>query len=457
MKSPWAFLILFLHLHIIANCQDSLHNLNLRTALKIAEENYPLLKSKRYDADAARKNINLSKNTLVPSLDIAYQANYATANNITGMFYPVDMIPMTGPVFSSSNYRPAFGSAASLLLNWQPLTFGQRNAEVGTSKAEAAVKSADLDNEIFKHKVNVISSYLDLLLTMDLLSVYEKNIERNIFDLKQSRVLSSAGLRPGVDTALFLSELSKAKIDLLNARKNLQSQKINLSKLLVTDSALSISDTSLFDKPPLLSAVTTEITLNQHPIMKLYQSQFDLSKSKENLIRKNWLPKFNVWATTFARGSGVYPDGTIKAADGLGFSKYNYGVGFQLAFPILKFSEVKIREQQQGFISKANEELLNQTSLELSKQDQVSNVTLQNALDIAKETPVQFESADYAFRALQTRYNAGLVNFADLIQAQYSLVKAETDLKKSYWEVWKALLYKSAVAGDLNIILNEIK
>ena len=164
-----------------------------------------------------------------------------------------------------------------------------------------------------------------------------------------------------------------------------------------------------------------------------------------------------MWATTFARGSGVYPDGTIKATDGLGFSKYNYGVGFQLAFPILKFSELKIREQQQGFISKANEELLNQTSLELSKQDQVSNVTLQNALDIAKETPVQFESADYAFRALQIRYNAGLVNFADLIQAQYSLVKAETDLKKSYWEVWKALLYKSAVVGDLNIFLNEIK
>jgi outer membrane protein TolC len=164
----------------------------------------------------------------------------------------------------------------------------------------------------------------------------------------------------------------------------------------------------------------------------------------------------NIWATTFARGSGVYPDGTIKAVDGLGFSKYNYGLGLQIAFPILKFSDIKYQQQQQSLISKSNEELLNQTSLELSKEQQISNITLTNALEIVKETSIQLESADYAFRALLMRYNAGLVNFADLIQAQYSLVKSETELKKSYWESWKALLYKAAVEGDLNIFMNEL-
>jgi len=78
-------------------------------------------------------------------------------------------------------------------------------------------------------------------------------------------------------------------------------------------------------------------------------------------------------------------------------------------------------------------------------------------LEIAKETPTQFQSAEYAFKALQIRYNTGLVNFADLIQTQYSLIKAETDLKKSFWEAWKALLYKTAVTGDLNFFLNQSK
>ncbi|PWT95683.1 MAG: hypothetical protein C5B52_17355 [Bacteroidetes bacterium] len=153
----------------IAFSQDSLHHLTLDLALRIAEENYPLLKAKEYKKEAANTQIGLGKNTLVPSLDISYQANLATANNITGMFYPSGMIPMSGPVFSSNNYSSAFGSAASLLLNWQPLTFGWRNANINTAKAETNIELADFQNEIFNHKVNVISNYLDLLLANNLL------------------------------------------------------------------------------------------------------------------------------------------------------------------------------------------------------------------------------------------------------------------------------------------------
>jgi len=58
---------------------------------------------------------------------------------------------------------------------------------------------------------------------------------------------------------------------------------------------------------------------------------------------------------------------------------------------------------------------------------------------------------------LTTRYNSGLTNYADLIQAQYSLVKAETELKQSYLEAWKALLYKAAVQGDIAIFLNQVQ
>jgi outer membrane protein len=145
----------------------------------------------------------------------------------------------------------------------------------------------------------------------------------------------------------------------------------------------------------------------------------------------------------------------IKAADGWGFSRYNYALGFQLVFPILKYSEVRLQQGQQNFIIQSGEELLKQTSLQLSKQQAIGDANLLNALEVARETPTQFESAEYAFRALQIRYNTGLVNFADLIQAQYSLVRAETDLKKSYWEAWKALLFKTAVTGDLNLFLNE--
>ena len=459
MKLAFSIIFFFLLTNLYSFGQETLEKgnmLSLLQAIQRSEKNYPLLKSKLYGVEAARKNIELIKNSFVPSLDISYQANLATANNITGMFYPMGMIPMTGPVFSSNNYNPGFGTAASLLLNWQPYTFGRRKAQINFSKAEVITSSADSENEIFNHKIKVVSVYLDVLLASELVKATAQNLERTNFDLKQSRVLVITGLRPGVDTALFLSELSKARIDVLNAGKYLQTQQIILSELLVSDTSFTLSDTLFFSKLPAVN-LTKEISPTQHPLLKYSQSQLDLSKSKEALLKKSWVPKLDIWGTGFARGSGIYPDATIKAADGWGFSRYNYALGFQVAFPILKYSESRLQQQQQNFVSKSNEELLNQSSLQLSKQQAISDADLQSALEIAKETPTQFQSAEYAFRALQIRYNAGLVNFADLIQAQYSLVKAQTDLKKSYWEAWKALLYKTAVTGDLNLFLNESK
>jgi outer membrane protein len=83
--------------------------------------------------------------------------------------------------------------------------------------------------------------------------------------------------------------------------------------------------------------------------------------------------------------------------------------------------------------------------------------TLLNAQQLAQETPVQLAAARQTFEALQSRYKAGLIDFSNLLQAQYNLAKAESDFKKSHLEVWKAVLFKAAVAGDLGIFLNEVK
>ena len=119
--------------------------------------------------------------------------------------------------------------------------------------------------------------------------------------------------------------------------------------------------------------------------------------------------------------------------------------------------DVRNQLRQQSALMSAQSERGNQVELDLNKQRTVADLTLKNALEIANESPALYRSSEFAFRALLTRYNSGLTNYADLIQAQYGLVKAETDLKKSYLECWKALLYKAAVQGDLTIFLSQVK
>ncbi|MBY0347765.1 MAG: TolC family protein, partial [Hydrotalea flava] len=84
VKISYCLLLLLLHLEGFAQQPQT----TLPQLLQLAEKNYPLLKSKILDVKAAQEGINISKNTLIPSIDASYQVDYATYNNITGMAYP---------------------------------------------------------------------------------------------------------------------------------------------------------------------------------------------------------------------------------------------------------------------------------------------------------------------------------------------------------------------------------
>ena len=193
---------------------------HLTDVLQLAEQRYPLIKSRRLEVQASQKNTEVVKYSRAPTIDASYQANISTANNLTGQFYPYGILPMTGPVSASNIYTAATGSAASLLLNWQAITFGMRDAQINSSIALTGTQSASLKQDIFNQNISLISIYLDLLFAYDIVRVSEHNLERVKENLRQSIELTTIGIKPGVDSALFLSEVSRAKIEWMNAKKN---------------------------------------------------------------------------------------------------------------------------------------------------------------------------------------------------------------------------------------------
>ena len=442
---------LLLSLPILA--QNNLQPVSLHDLLKQAEANYPLLKSKALDVQAAQKGIEISRSNFIPSLDASYQLNHATYNNITGMVYPQFIIPISGPPTSDNNMKGVFGSAASLLLNWQPFTFGQRKAQVDFSKANFQYTTADAENEIFQHKVKVINAYLDALTANELVKTYKENYVRAETNFSLARILVANGLKPGVDSALFKAEFSHAKIDLLNSRKIKQQSIILLSELLGSDKNMIVDDSSYFNKLPSLLISTDTL---RNTLYYLYSSNTEVSKARKKMLNRTMMPTLGVWGTTYARGSDIQFGGTVKSKDGMSFERYNWGVGLQLSLPLLQVARIRPQLQQQEFLIRSNTEKLNTISLQLRKQLEIADTTLNNVLAIAKESPVLIESARYSYRSLLSRYQSGLASYADLIQAEYVLIKAEIENKTNYMGVWKATLYKAAVKGDLNLFLNQV-
>jgi outer membrane protein TolC len=427
---------------------------SLKELLEMAEANYPLLKAKRYEVQATKDRVSLARSSALPTLDAAYQLDYATYNNITGMAVGQSFVPISGPPSSGNTYDPVFGSAGGLLLNWEPFTFGQRKSKIESARASQEYQEADAANELFQHKVRTINAYLDVVMTTALISVYNKEIERSQENVRIGEALTRSGLRPGTDTALFHAELARAKIELLNYEKLKAAQELALSEFVGGEATYAADDSSFFRMLPSIDRDTVTAT---HPMIRLSSSRVTMGLHQKTSLLRSLYPRISLWGTAYARGSGIRYDGYVNSEDGLTFSRYNYGAGLVLSIPLLRFASVRHEVNAQESVISADQERLNLAKLQLEKQNQIADVTLLNSLKIAHESPSFNRSAEFSYRTLKSRYNSGLVNYADLVQAQYTLIKSEADLKRAYIEAWKALLYKAAVKGDIDIFMDQIK
>jgi outer membrane protein len=448
-----------LFLLIVSNgsvAQNDTSHVSLKAAIQLSNEQFHSLKSRQYQAQSALKNVDVTRHNKMPALDASYQLNLATANNVTGMFYPSGILPISGPPSLNNNFSPVTGSAASILLNWQAITFGQLDAQINVSKAEAESQKLALEKERFNNYINVISKYLDVLLFYERVRIQERNMQRVQVNLNQSKVLSNAGLRPGVDTALFLSEVSKSSIERLNAMQQFKIQQLQLAHLMVIDLLPVPTDTSFLQTLPPLR-IDSAIAFTTHPLMKSVQGELEISHAKIQLLNRSYFPKLTVFGIAFARGSGVGMNAETKTLNGLVLNRYNYGAGVQLAFPIMKYGEVKRQLQVQNLLLQASSETVMETNSQLITEQRIAKATFESSVAVANETEKQLKSAHYAFNAMQTRYSTGLATLSDLVQVQYNLLQAELDVRNAYWNGWKALLLLAAVKGDINYFLNEIK
>ncbi|QRQ62306.1 TolC family protein [Sphingobacterium multivorum] len=434
------------------------HSEEKRISLKDAisqGENYHQLQSILYEAEAAAKHINVVQYSKLPNIDANYQVGLATANNTTGLFYPNGILPISGPPSVSNSFTPTVGSAAGVLLNWDILTFGQKDAKIGEASAEYRVKEAVFKESTLEHRTKIINTYLDLILSLEHTKIYSANTQRTKINLKQSAVLSKNGIRPGADSTFFSSELSKATVEVLNSTKQQKVYQLLLAHLISSKDLPLPTDTAFISVlPPITQGGSN---FSQNPMLKTAESSLSLNLLKENTINKDYLPKVTLWSTAFGRGSGFQENGTNRDIKGLSLNRINYAIGFQLSLPIMKYGETRKKLQEQQMLTLAAKEKIDQSKDLLSIQQQIASETLSNCILVAAETTKQLNAAQYAFFAIQARYSAGLINLSDLIQVQYSLLKAELDNKKAYLDAWKAYLLLTVIDGDVTIFTNAIQ
>ncbi|WP_114750416.1 TolC family protein [Pleomorphovibrio marinus] len=429
---------------------EGLAQVSLKELLEISLEHYPELEAKRLESEAAKSQVAYERTDFVPKLNASYQANYATSNNITGMFLPGQVMPISGPPSIENTNDMVYGSAAALLMHWSPITFGKRSSRIQSAREGQALTDANQELTEFEHQIRFVQAYLEFWEAKSRQVALEKDLERYTFNLKLSRSLVLNGIRPGVDSAQYRTLRAKSSIAVLKAKNETISKAERVKELLGTEDWQQTTDPGLEE----VIRVFPHQPSHLHPLLARQQQNTAFAQAEKTRFSRDILPDFLIWGTGFARGSAINFDGTFdRPEDGLSFSRYNYGLGFQISFPLLQFAQNRHQVRKQAYKVAASEAYERQVELAIDKEMAIAMATLENAMEAAQLSPDYVQDADFVYQALQARYDAGLINLSELLQGQFDLASAEAEDIQIRSEMWKALLYYAAVNGNLELFI----
>jgi len=173
--------------------------LTLNDAIQLALTKYPAIKESRARLQAAEEGIGVARTAYLPRLDMIWQENRATTNNVFGLLLPQSVVPsMSGPVLGARSLGDSvWGSSAGVLLSWEAVDFGHRKATVEVARAQTSLAR----NQTALTELDVASAAADAFLTVlaaeESVRAARSNVDRLQVFGNNVRTLVQNQLRPG--------------------------------------------------------------------------------------------------------------------------------------------------------------------------------------------------------------------------------------------------------------------
>jgi len=432
--------------------------LKLDAAVEQALTNYPAIKTAQAQAAAAKANIDLARTVYLPRLDLLYQENRATRNNVFGAVLPQSIISsISGPVLGSTSMDSTFGSAGGALFSWEPFDFGVRSAQVDVARAYTNQANAN----ITVTELDVATSAADAFMALAANEQAVRAAEANVFRAKTFadtvHALANNQLRAGSEAARADAELSVARTQLLRAQQLTEISRAALAEALgMPGSPVSIVSDLLLELP---SDTTTPVPkFDFHPLAIAQKSAIEIVQAREHVLARSYVPRFNLQASLSGRGTGALTNGLFEGGwHGLFPNTPNYGIGMTVTFPAFDTFSIRARRHVEAGNEAVERARYDQTIQALKGQFARAQALIDGAVRIAQETPSQLKAAQEAERLTVERYKYGLATATDVADAQRLLAQAEIDDSVARLNIWRALLVGAKLQGDLKPFLQRLK
>ncbi|HNY59223.1 MAG TPA: TolC family protein [Bacteroidales bacterium] len=332
---------------------------------------------------------------------------------------------------------------SNLYLNVNQLLFSG-NYIVGVQLATLSKEFSNLGLE--KTELDVITAvsdaYYAVLITEEMLSILEKNVE-NLQDLYRK---SEPMVHVGVIEQTDLDQLSVQLTSLLNVRSASERQ-AELAKNLLRlqlgtsiDTELILLDTleQLIEDSALENVLLNEFNPEGNIDFRMIQQQETLTRKMVDMNKANALPTL----VAFYR----YTHKLLKPD--FDMSPPNM-IGLQLNIPIFSSGQRYSQTQQAKVDLKTveNNKALVEDQLRITERQMRFN--FQNALETFENQQKNIEVSRRVYLNLKLKYGQGMLSSLDLINADNNYLKAESDYINSMMQVLSTRLQLEKIYGTI--------
>ncbi|HEY7304773.1 MAG TPA: TolC family protein [Bryobacteraceae bacterium] len=430
--------------------------LNIEQAVNQADQ-FPSIAAAQEQVNAAAAGIRLARTNYLPSLNAIGQVNRATRNNVFGLLFPQTVIPsMSGPVLGTNDGTSVWGSAAGVLVSWEPFDFGRRRALVRSAQVTQDRTQLSAERARFEIQASTAAAFLTLLASEETVRVAQASVDRAQIVVKSVKALVDAKLRPGADLSRADMELDAAMTQLLQAQQSSEVARTSVAEFTGTDAkTFAAVPGHLLERLPETTGEDAA-DLSNNPAAREQAGAIAESRSKVDVLQHTYRPTFELQAAGYGRGTGALTNGqTLGGTGGLVPNYFNVGIGFTVNFPLLSLPSIHAQEAQAAAVERSATATYKQVLAELQAQSNAAQATLGQARRIAAVTPKEVVDARTSFAQANAQYRAGLTTIVALAEAQRMLAQAEIDDSLAKLAVWRAWLQLQTAEGDISSFLKE--
>lgn len=393
----------------------------LERCIAHAIDNNIEVRSARLDAETARLGVTEAKDRFLPGLSGYASQNFSFGRGLTSQ-----------NVYANRN-TSSFSTGAQLQLPiFQGLSAIRR---VSYEKTNLAAMLEHVEAAKEDLTLNVITAYLQALYTGELTGVARTKVDISQAELARTQALLDAGRVPELDIYQAQAQLAQDRLSLVNAQSDSINALLSLAQLLNLPGTRGFDIRPLEDEEiliPPVEEVYSRALANNHT---LAAGRLDEATAKKNVAvaKTGYIPTLNFNAgigTNYYNTTGI-PNETFASQMRHNFSQ---SIGFTLSVPLFDAFTTRNNVRRSRAAVLRAQLNIDSATRDLYKAIVTAHTAALSAREQQNAAAAALTATREAFRAMQTKYNAGRANATELEKAKNDYIAAMAETVRTHYE-----------------------